>query len=51
MLTAGAALVSSALGAPSLQGANRFGIAALVAILALGGVLAAAAIICAPWWR
>ncbi len=50
LLTAGAALVSSALGAPSLSG-NRWGVASLVAILALGGVLAAAGIICAPWWR
>jgi hypothetical protein len=50
LLTAGAALVSSALGAPSLSG-NRWGAASLVAIAALGGVLAAAGIICAPLWR
>jgi hypothetical protein len=49
ILTAGAALVSSALGAPSLSG-NRWGVASLVAILALGGVLATAGLICAPWW-
>src|SRR5256885_412434 len=30
---------------------TRGGTAAIVAILALGGVLAAVAIICAPWWR
>lgn len=50
LLTAGAALVSSALGAPSLSG-NRWGAASIVAITALGGVLIAVGIICAPLWR
>lgn len=50
LLTAGAGLVGSALGAPALAD-NRWGAAAVLAIVALGLVLASAAIICAPWWR
>jgi hypothetical protein len=50
VLTAGAALVGAALGTPALR-EGRLGVAAVLAIVALGGVLAAAGIICAPWWR
>ncbi len=50
VLTAGAALVGSALGTPALAD-NRWGPAAVVAVVALGLVLAAAGVICAPWWR
>jgi len=50
LLTAGAALVGSALGAPALKD-PRWGVAALLAIAALGLVLVSAGVICAPWWR
>lgn len=50
LLTAGAALVGSALGAPVLK-QGSLGVASVLAIVALGLVLAAAGVICAPWWR
>ncbi len=50
LLTAGAGLVGSALGVPAMSG-GRWGLPSVLAIAALGLVLAAAGIICAPWWR
>jgi hypothetical protein len=50
LLTAGAALVSSSFVGASLQ-SQRWGVAALVGIAAMAGVLFSALMICAPVWR
>lgn len=50
LLTAGAALVSSSFTGTALQ-SQRWGVATVVAIAAMTGVLVLALVICAPMWR